>query len=209
MKHRVRLAELLISCGRLARIAWIYLLLLAGLRALWLFRPDPFGHAILVEPERHLLQALAGDALQAAVLAVPALLLVALAAGRPRVARVASWLYLALLALAIFLSILDEETIRFAGVHLSLAHLRTYGNGAAVSEMPKTLAYDEGGPFLGVLLVVASLPASWWLMRKALRRQATPRTALLAAGFCAAAAASYVYLFVLPPPSLVAWRLAT
>jgi len=209
MKRRVRLAEFLISCGRLARIAWIYLLLLAGLRALWLFRPDPFGHAILVDPERHLLQALAGDAVQAAVLAVPALLLVALAGGRPRVARVASWLYLALLALAIFLSILDEETLRFAGVHLSLAHLRTYGNGAAVSEMPKTLAYDEGGPFLGVLLVVASLPLSWWLMRRALRRHATPRTALLAGGFCAAAAASYVYLFVLPPPSLVAWRLAT
>ena len=52
MKRPVRLAEFLVGTGRLARIAWVYLLLLAGLRALWLFRPDPFGHAILVEPER-------------------------------------------------------------------------------------------------------------------------------------------------------------
>jgi Sulfatase/Putative metal-binding motif len=209
MKRRVRLAEFLISCGRLARIAWIYLLLLGGLRALWLFRPDPFGHAVLLQPERHLLQALACDAVQAAVLAVPSLLLAALAGGRPRVARAASWLYLGLLALAIFCSILDEETVRFAGVHLSLAHIRTYGNGAAVSEMPKTLAYDEGGPFLGLLLVISSLPLSWWLMRNALRRRATPRTALFAGGFIVAAAASYVYLFVMPPPSVVRWRLAT
>src|SRR5262249_53331364 len=81
-------------------------------------------------------------------------------------------------------------------------------NGAAVSEMPRTLAYDEGGPFLGVVLVLTSVPLSFWLMRRALARPAA-RLPLRAPAFAAAIAASYVYLFVVPPSSLVRWRLAT
>lgn len=213
MKNPGRLTDLLSAHGILARIAWIYLGIMAVLRGLWLFRPDPFGHAVLVRPEAHLFHALALDAVQAAVLGLPSvvilLVVVAKGAARARPVRVAAWLYLGLLVAAIFCSIIDEEAMRFSGVHLSLASLRTYGNGAAVSEMPKTLAYDEGGPFLGVALILASLPVSIWLMRRAVRRAVTPRAGILAAAFLGAALASTIYTTAAPPASLVRWRLAT
>jgi hypothetical protein len=214
MKLRTRLLEAFAAHGLLGRLAWIYLGLVAVLRAVWLFRPDPFGHALLVRPEAHLLHALAFDALQAAVLAVPAVIVLFIGALRgpltgSRALRAATWLYLGLLAAAILCSIIDEEAMRFSGVHLSLSHIRTYGNGAAAAEMPRTLAYDAGGPFLGVCLVVASLPVTIALMRRAARRPLTPRAGLTAAAFIAVAAASSSYLMAAPPPSQVRWRLET
>jgi arylsulfatase A-like enzyme len=200
---RRRVTDLLSAHEVLARLAWVYVAICVVLRALYLFRPDPFGHVIVVDPSAHVLQALAFDVLQGALLAVPPLLLLWI--GRP---RAAGWTYLILLVVAILCSVFDEETMRFSGVHLSVASLRTYGNGAAVSEMPHTLAYDEGGPYVGVILVLTSVPVSFWLMRRALRRPA-PRRALRTSAFAVALVASYLYLFVVPPSSMVRWRLAT
>jgi arylsulfatase A-like enzyme len=198
-----RVVDRISALERLAGLAWVYVALSVVLRALFLFRPDPFGHVLVADPGAHIIQALAYDALQAALLALPAILLAIV--GRP---RAAAWTYLALLMLAILCSVVDEEAVRFSGVHLSLASLRTYGNGAAVSEMPRTLAYDEGGPFLGVILILTSVPVSFWLMRRSLARPA-PRWPLRAPAFAAGIVASYVYLFVVPPSEGVRWRLAT
>jgi arylsulfatase A-like enzyme len=210
---RRRLTEFLAAHEALARLAWVYLGISAVLRTVWLLRPDPFGHDLVVAPHTHLLQALAFDALQAGLLGLPSVLILVVAALRgplgPRAVRAAAWTFLALLVIAVLCSVLDEETMRFSGVHLSIASLRTYGNGAAVSEMPHTLAYDEGGPFLGVALLFGAAPVAFLLMRRALRRQAAGRIGLRGPAFVAGLVAGALYLLAVPPSTLVRWRLAT
>src|SRR5262244_2300158 len=105
---RRRATDLLSSHEVLARLAWVYFGIVVVLRALYLFRPDPFGHVLVVDPGAHVLQALAYDVLQAGLLAIPAMVLAL--AGRP---RAAAWAYLGLLVVAILCSVLDEEAMRF------------------------------------------------------------------------------------------------
>src|SRR5262245_13135288 len=84
-----RLRGLLAAHGVLAEIALLYVAVAAVLRLFWLLRPDPFGHALVLKPYAVAVYAVALDALQAGILALPAvaLLVAATLFGRPLTTR--------------------------------------------------------------------------------------------------------------------------
>jgi hypothetical protein len=74
------------------------------------------------------------------------------------------WLLSAAVVVLLITSV-DMETMRFAGGHLNASMLVTFLNPTALREMAPMLGSDRGGPYLGVLVLAASIGVvSWWLV---------------------------------------------
>ena len=80
------------------------------------------------------------------------------AAVPPRHARWGHGLLGLLLLLVLTFDQADNEVMRFMGIHLTVNFLRTYGSaGLGQEEVLASLLTDRGGPFSGVLILLASL----------------------------------------------------
>lgn len=202
--------------NRFALLLWIHLGLALLLRGLALGRPDPFGQPMVGKLDWYIFHAVSLDALQALTLvAVPALLAVVATLtlrARPGVVlplqRSAVALLMTLLVLATVFGIIDSELMRFTGTHLSGAELRTYVNPASLTELPRMLVKDAGGPMLGLaLLFLAPWLETRWL-RRAWKRPdiaGKPVALLSVLTFCLC---GWLLVRVIWPGEAREWRLA-
>ena len=67
-------------------------------------------------------------------------------------------------------TVVDQETVRFLGMHLDFSLLSTYGNGASIREVFKFVASDESVRYLPYVLFFGCIPAAFaafaWLRRR-------------------------------------------
>jgi arylsulfatase A-like enzyme len=210
----------LLTMDRLLRLAGPHLAVLAVLRLVWLARPDPFGQPLVGKVDWYWFHAVGFDIQQAALVFAP-LLAVALlaqwlasAARSQQIAtgfgRLLQW-YCGVL---VFFGLVDNEAMRFAGTHISPAWLATYLNPASVTEVPRLIASDAGGPFLSLVLLPLSLIGQAWWQNRQLRQpwpEVVPawrqRKATLAFG--SGLLAGWLLTQVIWPGSNRAWRLRT
>lgn len=155
-----------------AALAAAHVAALAGLRAIWLLRPDPFGHPVVGKVDWYLFHGIAYDAV-ATVSALAFLAPIALgAAWLPEQSRgrsaagVAAAVAVGSCALTALAQI-DFEVMRFVGAHLGRALVDTYAGPGLLRELPRLLSSDAGGPFFGAALVIVApvaLGAVQWRM---------------------------------------------
>ncbi len=161
--------------GRLARLGGVYIAIAAIQRAIWLLRADPFGHPLVDRFEWYFFHAVAYDLLQGAWLLLPGLgvLLLWSLGGRSKTSgqQFAIPLSRILLACILAMAAMDQEVMRFMGIHLSPWYLATYVTPEGLQNTPAMLLDDQGGPFAGSLLMLLSPAAFWWLSGRSMRRE--------------------------------------
>lgn len=205
--------RLLTGLQRLTILVWLFLAMGTALRFVWLARPDPFGQPLVGKVDWYLFHALGLDLLQAGWLVLVPLLVLLAGGGRLLAVRLAGGLLILECVAATLLALVDQESMRFGGNHLSIQMVRTYGNGAAISELPRMLGHDAGGPYLNVALLVTAIPGLAWLQIRELRK---PFVALRVGGlrlprstmaFALAMLAGWLFTAVLWPGLAREWRL--
>jgi hypothetical protein len=149
-----------------------------GLQELLLFlRPTPFGESYVGLWQPYLLYALIYNCYGVMLASLPAVLFWLVTSARsvrPATARRVHQLQLGLLILTVVLDHLDNETMRFMGVHLTYGLLRTYWRvNAWGDDMYQIILGDRGGPGLPFLVLILVPPALWWAGRRVI--QARPR----------------------------------
>lgn len=174
----------------LAGLAWAAM---AGQELLLFLRPTPYGAPYVGLWRPYLLYALVYNLHGVLLVSAPAVLfwLVRYARPiRPATARLVHQLQLGLLTLTVVLDQLDNEVMRFMGVHLTYGLLRTYWKVEAWSgDMYQIILGDRGGPGLPFLILILVPVALWWAGRRVIRarprRLPLPLVLALAAGLAA------------------------
>ncbi len=146
-------------------------------------RPAPYGGPFLAEWERYFWLALYYEVFGIWLISLPFFVLW-LAVYRRRLAsrwwKAVLWLHAALLAVNLLLSQLDHEILRFLGVRLNLSFLYAYSQVEMLSDplFIDVFAQDQGGPFVGAMLLIL-VPGlfAWWGIRL-IRRPAISSLAL-------------------------------
>jgi hypothetical protein len=170
----------------------------ALLRVAVLFRKDAFGFPFVGKPDWYLLHAWCIDWLWILEWSLPCLALAFMGAalGRRRLAHAAGWILIAFHSILLPFTVLDDETMRFMGMHLDLSLLSTYGNMASTREVLKFVASDLSVPYLPYALFFGCIPFAF-AVREGIgrarwaRAQAVGRAPLLMAVL---AALAYVYI---------------
>ncbi len=143
----------------------------ALLRLVLLFRVDPFGNPFVGRTDWYVFHALAIDVLWVLPYSAPFLTLCLLLPSR-------AWIWIAgcvsLHSILLLLTVVDDETMRFMGMHVDPSFLGTYGNAAAVRESWTILASDRSVPYLPIVLLVLAAPMSLLLWLKLRRRWVWP-----------------------------------
>jgi hypothetical protein len=139
---------------RLAALAWLAM----ALQGVALYvRPDPFGHPYVALWPGYLAYTLVYDVLAVMIASAPALVLWLACGTRPVPSRLAGWVHgvqLGLLVVTVALDQLDNEVMRFMGVHLTIGLVRTYYRvDAWGADMYRILLDDRGGPGLPFVLL--------------------------------------------------------
>jgi arylsulfatase A-like enzyme len=156
----------------LAGAAW---LALAIQEVLLFFRPTPYGGRYVDNVARYFPFALYYNVLGVLLVTAPAVLIWLIWYNRlvpARVARIVHSIQLGLLMLTVALDQIDNEVLRFMGIHLSRSLIRTYFRvNAWGNEMGYAITGDRGGP--GVpFLVLFLIPFVLWLVGRRLIRNA-------------------------------------
>ncbi|HWR96950.1 MAG TPA: hypothetical protein VN317_00860, partial [Candidatus Methanoperedens sp.] len=160
------------------RVAWRAFGWSALLEAFLFFRPTPYGAAYVENWWRYFFPALVYNLFAFALLAAPAFALLALGNERgpsPRRRALARALLLGLPALLLALDQVDNELMRFMGVHLSPTLLRTFVHPHdSLGLVAAALLADRGGPLLPFALL-AAVPAGFlWHCRRRRRTDELP-----------------------------------
>jgi hypothetical protein len=170
---------------RLAALGW---LAMAVQEMLLFVRPNPYGEPYVGLWTGYLLYALAYNLLGVMGASAPSILFWLVRYRRPiapAVARRIHQLQLGLLLVTVVLDHLDNEVMRFMGIHLTYGLLRTYYKvNAWGDDMGQIILGDRGGPGLPflILLVVplAVVWAGWRAIRSKPMSLAIPRWAGIA-----------------------------
>lgn len=154
----------------LAGLAWLAL----TLQEILLFvRPTPYGGPYVDDFIRYFPYALFYNVLGVMLVSVPAVLIWLLWYNRPvrtGVARVIHFVQLGLLMLAVALDQVDNEVLRFMGIHLSRSLILTYFKvNAWGSDMAYAITTDRGGPGVPFLILIAVPLVLWWVGRRVIR----------------------------------------
>jgi arylsulfatase A-like enzyme len=125
----------------------------AILRFLVLARVDAFGHAFVGKLHWYLFHAWCFDAKWIAIGALPFLAHAWFWEKRsPRYANMALWVLVVVHSALLMATVADHELQRFLGSHLTPSVLETYGNTAAVREVPNFFGSDQSIPYLPMVL---------------------------------------------------------
>ena len=162
--------HLAISLG-LAGLAWLVM----TLQEILLFaRPTPYGGPYAERWSHYFPYAIAYNVLAVMLIsALPALgwLLWYIRQVGAGIARIVHGVQLGLLMVAVSLDHADNEVMRFMGVHLSLGLLHAYHRvNAWGNDMLYIFLYDQGGPGLPFLIIVASPFVLWLVSRQLVHR---------------------------------------
>jgi hypothetical protein len=160
----------------LAGLAW---LALAVQEVILFLRPTPYGGRYVEDVLRYFPFALIYNLLGVLLVSAPAVLVWLVWYKRPVPARVAQIIHsvqLGILMLTVFLDQIDNEVLRFMGIHLSRSLIRTYFRvDAWGSEMGYAITGDRGGPGLPFLILFVMPLALWWVGRRIIRNAPTIR----------------------------------
>ena len=141
--------------------------------ALLFLRPNPFGEPYVGFWKPYLAYALIYNFFGVAVVSAPAVLFWLLRDVRPTSPRTASRVHyaqLAALTATVVLDHLDNEVMRFMGIHLRIGLVRTYFRVQAWGDdMGHIILGDRGGPGLPFLILIVMPVAVWWLGRGIIR----------------------------------------
>ncbi len=141
----------------------------AVLRMALLFRPDGFGFPLVGKADWYIFHAIFIDLHWILLWSLPWLLALGVAARLPRLAPHASGTLFASLAafhaLALLLTVVDHETLRFMGMHFDPGLMRTYGNTAATRDALKFILADASIPGLPYVLLLGCVPLAWLFYR--------------------------------------------
>lgn len=155
---------------RLAGLAWLAL----ALQEVLLFtRPNPYGEPYVGLWKGYLSYALVYNLLGVMAASAPAVVFWLIRGNRPTRARTANAIHglqLGLLILTVVLDQIDNEVMRFMGIHLTYGLLRTYYKvNAWGDDMYHIILGDRGGPGVPFLILVVMPLALWWVGRRVIR----------------------------------------
>ena len=149
------------------------------LRVLLLFRSNPYGFPFVSKPDWFIFHAVCIDFMWIVnalvvflVLGVLAALLVSKTA---IVAKVTSILYAVFHSAILLLTLLDNETQRFLGGHLTFGLVDTYKDTSSIIVFYDYVANDLSVPYLQFVVLLLMLPATYGLYRL-FRKWYCPRT---------------------------------
>jgi Sulfatase len=185
----MRTAEIVTSCGqpgnphhltvalRLAALAWLAMTLQ---EVLLYARPDPYGEPYVGIWYGYLAYALAYNLLGVMLVSAPMLALWLVRGGRRVPARLAAGIHglqLGALVAVVVLDQIDNEVMRFMGVHLTYGLLRTYYRvNAWGGDMYRIILGDRGGPGLPFLILLLVPLGLLWAGRRVIRSKPFPVT---------------------------------
>lgn len=160
---------------RLAALAW---LAMAVQEVLLFVRPNPFGEPYVGLWKGYLAYALAYNLLGVMLVSAPMILFWLVWNGRPlrpRVAENIHRLQLGLLIATVVLDHLDNELMRFMGIHLTYGLVRTYFKvNAWGDDMYQIILRDRGIPGLPFLILLVVPLGLWWAGRRVVRSKPLP-----------------------------------
>lgn len=194
------------------RDAFALWVVLVFLRGVWLGRPDGAGRPFATHFFDFWYKSDALEWLYWVPVAIPALL-AALVWRRAPVPRLASLAVRVLIFAAglgvLVLSVVDMETMRFTGGHVTPSLVRTYARMGGAGEMLAILGVDPGGPYLGLVLLAASVAVWTYVGATRVRRAAPPAESFpvraVVVSLLGVAVAAYVHARI---GSFRGWRLA-
>ncbi|HEX2249471.1 MAG TPA: sulfatase-like hydrolase/transferase [Gemmatimonadales bacterium] len=162
---------------RLAALAW---LAMAFQEVLLYTRPTPLGEPYVGRWIPYLLYALVYNLLGVMLVTTPVILLWLVWRNRSVRTGVATnihWIHLGLLILVVVLDHLDNEIMRFMGIHLTYGLVRTYFNVSAWGEdILEIIRHDSGGPGLPFVILAVVPAALWWAGRRVIHSRPLPLT---------------------------------
>jgi hypothetical protein len=199
--NRTRGAQNLTVALVLAGVAWSAM---AVQEVLLFFRPTPYGGRYVDFIARYFPFALLYNVLGVLLASAPAIVVWLLCYRRQvndRVVRVVHDLQLALLLLVVALDQVDNEVMRFMGIHLTRSLVLTYFRvNAWGSDMASSFATDRGGPGLPFIILLVVPLATWWVGRKVIRKaDQYPSLKPLKVGAILVPALLPVYLYAFRP----------
>jgi Sulfatase len=173
---------------RLAGLAWIAM----ALQEILLFlRPTPYGGSYAERWDHYLPYAVCYNVIAVMLVSGPALagwLLWYQREARPGISRLIHSAQLGMLMFVVALDHADNEIMRFMGVHLTFGLIHAYHRLNAWGEdMLYIFAYDQGGPGVPFLVLLASPTLLWLAGRRLIRHKRCvagirPRPLALVAG---------------------------
>jgi phosphoglycerol transferase MdoB-like AlkP superfamily enzyme len=160
---------------RLAALAWLAL----AIQEVFLFlRPNPYGQPYVILWKPYLVFALIYNLFGVAVVSAPVVLLWLALGARMVNDRVARWVHyfqLFALTVTVVLDHLDNEVMRFMGLHLRFGLIRTYWRVQAWGDdMGYIILGDRGGPLLPFVILLVVPVALWWVGRRVIRSRPLP-----------------------------------
>jgi len=160
---------------RLAALAW---LAMALQEALLYLRPTPFGEPYVELWIPYLLYALVYNLLGVMLVTTPVMLVWLVWHSRSVGTGVATnmhRIHLGLLILIVVLDHLDNEVMRFMGIHLTYGLVRTYFKvNAWGDDILEIIRHDSGGPGLPFVILVVVAAALWWAGRRVIHSRLLP-----------------------------------
>ena len=144
------------------------------LRVLLLFRSNPYGFPFVSKPDWFIFHAVCIDFMWIVNALVVFLILGAVVAGiagraRPKapavVAKVTAVLYAVFHSAILLLTLLDNETQRFLGGHLTFGLVDTYKDTSSIIVFYDYVANDLSVPYLQFVVLALMLPATYGLYR--------------------------------------------
>jgi arylsulfatase A-like enzyme len=144
-----------------------------ALRVAVLGRPDAFGLPFVGKFDWYIFHAASFDLRWVTWLSLPFVAHVVFWETRKAWwARTGLWALYAMHSLLLVATVIDDETYRFMGCHLTPSLFTTYGNRAAIRQVFTFLANDKGGRYLPAFLLLTAVPLAAWLQRGLGRCQA-------------------------------------
>jgi hypothetical protein len=155
---------------RLAALAW---LAMAVQEVLLFARPNPYGEPYVGLWEGYLSYALVYNLLGVMLVSAPWVGFWLVRDGRsirPRAAGTIHLVQLGVLIVIVALDHLDNEVMRFMGIHLTYGLVHTYFKvNAWGRDMYQIILGDRGGPGLPFVILLAVPLALWWAGRRVIR----------------------------------------
>lgn len=182
---------------RVAIFAW---LAMAVQELLLFLRPGPYGAPYVDVWKPYFVYALFYNLQGVMTVSAPFLLFWIVRGHRPTAPRTASILHrlqLVLLTITVVLDQLDNEVMRFMGIHLTYALVRTYYRvNAWGDDMFQIIRGDRGGPGLPFVILIVVPIALWWAGERVIRSRPLHVRFLQPMALAATAVMAGVPLFV-------------
>ena len=140
------------------------------LRAVLLFRDNPYGIPYVAKPDWYIFHAVCIDFLWILELSTPFLLLALFLPSASKIRKFVNPTLLVLQGALLPLTLLDHEFCRFLGTHFSISLLDTYKDASSLTMLFDYVAADQSVPNLQWFLLLGIVPAALLLRRFILLR---------------------------------------